>query len=304
MTTNVDHGIHISVIIPYHQEQSSVYESIKSVLLQSYPACELILVSDGCKTDLDLRKLPKAPIKIKTIRLESNLGPAGARNAGMKEAEGNFISFLDSDDFWGPDKLLNQVRILSQQVDKTSIVTVCPVRLIVNKKESHTRFPRLEQSSAGRARLFKAPYLYLGSTALFSSELLQSVGFQNTKLRIYEDFEWQLRMACNNNISFLSSQCTDVFINKSFKHFSRKKLDENYQELCSSISSHPRFPSKYRRYLSSVYFIDISRNYLRKGQYIHFVRFLIASFFICPRLTLYNEKLWDINYKNGISKRR
>lgn len=301
---NADYGVHVSVIIPYHREHPSVYDSVKSALLQTYPPYELILVSDGCATDLDLKKLPETSIKIKIIRLKSNLGPAKARNAGMNKAKGNFIAFLDSDDYWGPDKLLNQVSILCHQVDRSSIILVSPVIIVVDKKQSHVRSPLLEDSKAGRRRLFKAPYLYLGSTALFSMDLLKRIGLQNTNLRIYEDFEWQLRIACNNGITFLSSNLPDVFVNKSFKRFSEGTLGDNYKELVSSVVKNPNFPRRYLKYLSSVYFIDVSRNYFRRGKYIRFIAYLVASFWKCPRVTLHNEKLWDISDKNGISRFR
>ena len=94
----------ISVIIPTYNQAHYILESIRSVLNQTYPDFELIVVDDG-STD----ETPQSLALINDIRLQvirqANKGLSAARNAGIKESTAPLITFLDSDDFFFPDKL-------------------------------------------------------------------------------------------------------------------------------------------------------------------------------------------------------
>ena len=93
----------VSVIIPFYSRLDWLYEAIESVLAQTYPIHEIILVNDGSKEDLTefLDKYGKRIIYLK----QENAGPAAARNNGIRRATGDYIAFEDSDDVWMPTKL-------------------------------------------------------------------------------------------------------------------------------------------------------------------------------------------------------
>ena len=102
----------VSVIIPFYSHLDWLYESIESVLAQTYPIHEIILVNDGSKEDLTefLDKYGKKIIYIK----QENAGPAAARNNGIRHATGDYIAFEDSDDIWMPTKLEKQVAFMEE----------------------------------------------------------------------------------------------------------------------------------------------------------------------------------------------
>jgi glycosyltransferase involved in cell wall biosynthesis len=91
----------ISVIVPLHNAAEYISRSIGSVLTQTYPHFELIVVDDG-STDGggDIAENPKDS-RIRLIR-QNNLGVSAARNLGITEARGEYIAFLDADDKWDP----------------------------------------------------------------------------------------------------------------------------------------------------------------------------------------------------------
>jgi glycosyltransferase involved in cell wall biosynthesis len=96
--------------MPVHNSEQFLKRSISSVIAQSYDEWELI-ICDDCSTDksLDiLRDFSKNP-RIQIIQNENNLGPAKSRNKAIDRANGRYIAFLDSDDYWLKDKLKTQI---------------------------------------------------------------------------------------------------------------------------------------------------------------------------------------------------
>lgn len=102
----------VSVIIPFYSHLDWLYEAIESVLAQTYPIHEIILVNDGSKEDLTefLDKYGKRIIYLK----QENAGPAAARNNGIRHATGDYIAFEDSDDIWMPTKVEKQVAFMEE----------------------------------------------------------------------------------------------------------------------------------------------------------------------------------------------
>ena len=104
----------ISVVIPLYNKQDAIKKTLASVLTQTYNDWECIVVNDGSTDDsfFVVQEIIK-DYKTKNIRLinQENGGVSKARNTGVKEANGDYIAFLDADDFWEPTYLeeLNQL---------------------------------------------------------------------------------------------------------------------------------------------------------------------------------------------------
>lgn len=103
----------VSIIMPSYNTGHFIKETIESVLAQSYPAWELIIVDD-CSTDDtdDVVSQYLADKRIRYIKNDTNSGAAVSRNRALREAKGKWIAFLDSDDLWEPDKLKNQIAFM------------------------------------------------------------------------------------------------------------------------------------------------------------------------------------------------
>ena len=108
----------ISIIIPTFNCGDFIYRTIESVFAQTYKNYEIIIVDDGStdstKDKIDL--ISKKGIPINYI-YQANAGPAAARNTGIRNAAGEYITFLDADDFWIPEKLELQVDVLERESD-------------------------------------------------------------------------------------------------------------------------------------------------------------------------------------------
>lgn len=96
----------VSVIIPVYNGERFLLECVESVIHQTLKEIEIIIVDDGStdKTPSIIRSLQKKDSRIRSLRLEHN-NAGNARNAGMKIAKGDFLSFLDADDVFAPEML-------------------------------------------------------------------------------------------------------------------------------------------------------------------------------------------------------
>jgi glycosyltransferase involved in cell wall biosynthesis len=93
----------VSVVIPTYNRAEWLPATVESVLRQTHPADEILIVDDGSRDDTEAvcRAFP-APVRY--VRQE-NAGVSAARNRGVREARGEWVAFLDSDDLWDPAKL-------------------------------------------------------------------------------------------------------------------------------------------------------------------------------------------------------
>ncbi|MFW6120097.1 MAG: FkbM family methyltransferase [Petrotogales bacterium] len=101
----------VSVIIPTHNRANLVSRAIQSVLYQTFQNLEIIVVDDASSDNTPdvIETLRREDNRVRYIRNEISLGGSGARNVGIQNARGDYISFLDDDDEWLPRKLERQI---------------------------------------------------------------------------------------------------------------------------------------------------------------------------------------------------
>lgn len=100
----------VSVIIPTYERVRLTLAAVQSVLNQSYPNYEIIVIDDGSSKQVYTQLENELPASVTLLSLPHTGLPAIARNAGVLEAKGEWIAFLDSDDLWSRNKLLAQVQ--------------------------------------------------------------------------------------------------------------------------------------------------------------------------------------------------
>jgi glycosyltransferase involved in cell wall biosynthesis len=102
----------VSVIIPTFNRGPLTARAVESVLAQTYPWPEILVIDDGSTEDTGNLLIERFGDRIRYIR-QSNQGPGAARNRGICEARHELVAFLDSDDVWLPRKLEAQVPLMS-----------------------------------------------------------------------------------------------------------------------------------------------------------------------------------------------
>lgn len=106
----------VSIITPCYNGEKYISETIDSVLNQTYPNFEMIIVDDGSQDESAniVKEYQKKDLRIKFLQ-QSNTGSAAARNNGIRHANGRYIALLDADDVWKPYFLEEQINFMKQK---------------------------------------------------------------------------------------------------------------------------------------------------------------------------------------------
>ena len=104
----------VSIVVPVYNAEKFLKDTIQTVLEQTYPNWELLLVDD-CSNDNSvdiIKEYVKDDKRIRLLKNEKNSGAALTRNHGIKEAKGTYLCFLDADDLWEKEKLEKQLKFM------------------------------------------------------------------------------------------------------------------------------------------------------------------------------------------------
>ncbi len=180
----------VSVIIPAYNQGRFLGDAIESVLAQTYPDFEILAVDDGSTDDTAVVAQSYTDPRVRYIYKE-NGGLSSARNAGLRQAAGEYISYLDSDDCFLPAKL---TRLVGELEANPQIGLVAGQALLIDEhgRQLGKLFDRpLPENPAG---LLLGNPLHVGSV-LLRREWQERAGFFDETLRSYEDWDMWLRLA-------------------------------------------------------------------------------------------------------------
>jgi len=186
----------VSIIIPAHNAVAYIHEALDSVLNQTYPDIEIIVVNDGSTDETESvvqEYVARFPNKVR-LYSQKNKGQASARNVGIRNSYGAYIAFLDADDTWMSEKLEQQMRIL-----KMSGADICYANTLFlgGERNGHAMFEYV-QPYAGHVfhTLIKGNFI-VNSSVVVKCEVIHAVGLLNERpmYRNIEDYDCWLRIA-------------------------------------------------------------------------------------------------------------
>ena len=176
------HSPLISVIIPVLNGEAYLAQAIESIRKQTWPNIEIIIIDDGSTdgtAELVTRRYPDV-----CYRYQDNAGIGAARNHGIDVTSGEYIAFLDADDYWIADKLERQMRVFCKQPDAEMVFG--------SIRQFHS--PELTQSE--RDKLYCPDELMpaeLPTTLLGRRELFKKVGPFESRWKLGQDVSWIMR---------------------------------------------------------------------------------------------------------------
>ena len=186
----------VSVVMPCYNAEAFIGESIESVIHQTFPNWELLIVNDGSKDNslVIIQEYASKDPRIICIDCPVPSGsPAEPRNIGIREAKGRYIAFLDSDDIWTADKLESQMKLFSSG---DYIIVYCNYESITEDGKKMNRI-NTEPKFCDYKQLLK--YNCIGcSEAMFDTEKIGKPQFKKVG---HEDYLFWLNIMKNGGLA-------------------------------------------------------------------------------------------------------
>ncbi len=273
----------VSVIIPNYNYGRFLGEAIESVLAQTFPCAEIIVVDDG-STDESLEVLARYEKDgIKVIR-QKNSGVGAARNAGARASSGNLIAFLDADDFWQPQKIEKQVeRLLADE--EFGLVT-CGLREFDasgNIIDTYTKGK--EGWCAEDILLIKPVTAGPGSSSLLWRKVFEQVGGFDERKEMHptEDWEFSYRVARVTKIAFLPEILVAYRNHGGNGHLQIPRYERSmlmgYEKIFQTADEEIL---RLRRKSYGNFYKILAGSYFTAGNYQRFMKYSLKSLWLMP----------------------
>lgn len=189
----------VSVVIPTYNRWPMVGEAIESVLGQTYPSFELIIVDDG-STDETVARLNKYHSRLRLIS-QGRKGVSAARNAGARGARGDLLAFLDSDDLWRPKKLAFQADFMELHRE----IAVCQTEEIWIRNGVRVNPRAIHRKPAGDIFLSSLDLCLVSPSAvMMRRDLFMALGGFDEALPVCEDYDLWLRIAIDHQVALIA----------------------------------------------------------------------------------------------------
>jgi len=212
----------ISVVIPTFNRGKKTIAAVESVLAQTYPNLEIIIVDDG-STDESFQTIQRFVSQSvgESPRIvcvtQKNQGASTARNTGIANARGDYIAFLDSDDCWEPEKLDRQIKALTQLNNQCG-VCFTDARLVndsgmdMSSFQAHRRNYKdpvgIDRHAAkSLAESFSGFWI---STLLVRADIARQVGGFSPDISFVEDRDFHFRLALITAVAYVNKQLVRI----------------------------------------------------------------------------------------------
>ncbi|MBK7891747.1 MAG: glycosyltransferase family 2 protein [Bdellovibrionales bacterium] len=203
----MQHTPSISVIVPTYNLEDCLAACLESVLGQTSPADEIIVVDDG-STDRTVEIAESYPVKV--LR-QKNSGPAAARNRGVREARGEWVAFLDGDDEWMPTKIEKLREKIRECMDFVLVATDDLMGPIGGPYKSRPLHLGLKKDDDPFRKLYRGCFFATSTISTRRAVFLEAGGMDES-LRSAQDYDTWLRIVRLGAVGFISQPLTKYHI--------------------------------------------------------------------------------------------
>lgn len=274
--------VKVSVIIPTYHRASSISRAIDSVLKQTLADIEIIVVDDngintkeGENTALVMNNYIQDS-RVQYVRHERNMNGSVARNTGIKIANGEYISFLDDDDIYMPNRLEIMTNKMDSLPNEYGACYTSYVKIMPNGK-----IQKSEENASGDVfvqTLMRSLYIGSGSNLFFRREVVDKVGLFDESFLRNQDLEYLLRVLKLYKMAYVDSCLMKVYYDVRTVSFSyqqsleremafRKKFEDYLEEL----------PEETQTKINHMYNLDWGRFLISSKEYKLFFKHFVKS---------------------------
>jgi len=273
----------VSVVMPVYNVEQFIEEALTSVVTQTYQNLEIIVVDDESPDQSILLIQQKFNDPRIRIVKQKNRGLAGARNTGIRQAKGEYIAFLDSDDFWQSDKIEQHIKVM--QANPNCGVSFCSSLFVDEQSQSLGRLQAPKKKGAYQpSDIFCRNPIGNGSVPVIRKGTLEQIGFISSdkshngvpylqyfdeSLRQSEDVDCWTRIALSTGAQFqyIDRPLTHYRLNAGGLSADVDKQFETWSALLTKLECYaPQFAKKYGPVAKAFQYRYLARRCVFQGQ--------------------------------------
>ncbi len=272
----------VSVVIPCFNSEKWIVETLDSVRNQSYSNIEIIIVDDG-STDRTGEIVKNHEKDILYLHQE-NKGPSAARNLGIKNAQGKYVAFLDSDDLWEEHKLLEQVSFLEKNKDVALVFS----NVKVVNEEGDYLYTRSNRVPKDKKKLitafFKGEVVMNTPTIVARKAAVESIGGFDESLPMREDHFFLMCMVDRYDIKHFKEPMVRRRVNEGSMSNSvevGRAFDLFEPFVNKSVKQFP-YLERYKRHAMAKINMAAGIGYWKNGDFNNSVKFMLRAIHLDP----------------------
>ena len=256
----------VTVIVPTHNRAKLLKRSINSIIQQDYANIEIIIIQDNCNDNTYKIVNQFSDSRIKSIISNNSLGGAGARNLGIQNTNGEYIAFLDTDDWWVPTKLEKQIPLFS---DHEVGLVYGNVWLFFDKQNKKKIYKKTKLPTGKILNELLNDYVIGSPTYVIRKKSLEKLEyFFNDNFHIIGDFDINIRLAAKFKIDCIQSPVayyrkhnTNLSLLNKKKEIDEIKIWFKQMQNNQFISSQ----SNFRKVLLMAHYLEATRSIMENG---------------------------------------
>ncbi|NEQ31130.1 MAG: glycosyltransferase family 2 protein [Leptolyngbya sp. SIO4C5] len=263
----------VSVVIPAYNAALFIEKTLVSVLSQTYPNFEVLVVDDGSQdaTAAIVLHLAQQDARIRLIQ-QRNSGVAAARNTAIRQAQGEFIAPIDADDLWRPENLARQVEVMQAGGESVGLVYSWSVDIDENDLPTG-EFRAAQIEGQTLATLTCHNFIGNASASMIRRACLEKLGDYNTQLHALkaqgcEDWDLYLRIAEHYEFRVVPEFLVGYRKLSQGMSGDLGKMAASHQKVMQDLRQRsPQMPAFLCRLSSSSFYIYLSRQGYQYGNY-------------------------------------
>jgi glycosyltransferase involved in cell wall biosynthesis len=241
----------VSIGLPTYNRAALLSRAIESILAQTFPYFELIIVDDG-STDhtKEVVALHNDP-RIRVVRHQENKGLMVSRNTAVRASQGDYLAFQDSDDWWHPSFLEETVALLTDEPPHTGAAYARVKKTYLDGRVTVIPLYNARLTSGDLLEVFlSGEWLITLQALVMRREYLEKVGMFDEAFRVFGDAEFLIRLASQGKFAFnpevrvyLEAQEDSISRRKKQRLYAREYLFQKHKDLFV------RYPAARRRFI-------------------------------------------------------
>ena len=270
----------VSVIIPNYNYAQYLPQTLDSVLAQTYPHVEIIVVDDG-STDGSEAVLREYSDRVSSFQQQRE-GVSVARNLGVQKSSGQLIAFLDADDLWLPTKLERQVQKFMEDPD-LGLVHCGWAAIDKHGKVSNPRLEGLEGWVAKELLMFRQA-IHSSSGAVVTREVVEEIGGFDPRLSTSADWDFSYRVAIRRRVAFVPEVLFHYRLHGTNMSANIRLMEhDTLLAFSKAFNSGNKEIQQLRRQSYGNLHMILAGSFFRAGQRADFARHALKSLWLTPR---------------------